>query len=149
MQNSALGAVLAAAHFPAHPLAVVPCAISACTHSVMGSLLAAVWRTRPAGLADESAPLEQQGWAPPPAGAALQQAKAAADQQLAAAKAAMAATANVTARKADVVAWVAAYRQRSAPGAAAAAAPATADSSSSSTADAEADAAARRQEMQQ
>lgn len=46
MQNSALGAVLATAHFPAHPLAAVPCAISACVHSVMGSLLAAFWRFR-------------------------------------------------------------------------------------------------------
>ena len=105
MQNSALGAVLASVHFPAHPLAAVPCAISgeaalpalwlvfrvlspcrsgrlllpgcwpftprasdvhqsfehqmpalnspplcaACMHSVMGSLLAAVWRGRPTG----------------------------------------------------------------------------------------------------
>jgi hypothetical protein len=46
MQNSALGALLAAAHFPANPLAVVPCALSACVHSVMGSMLAAYWRTR-------------------------------------------------------------------------------------------------------
>ncbi|PRW60740.1 putative sodium metabolite cotransporter chloroplastic [Chlorella sorokiniana] len=49
MQNSALGAVLASVHFPAHPLAAVPCAISACMHSVMGSLLAAVWRGQPTG----------------------------------------------------------------------------------------------------
>ncbi|KAL4428699.1 hypothetical protein ABPG77_009805 [Micractinium sp. CCAP 211/92] len=49
MQNSALGAVLATAHFPAHPLAAVPCAISACMHSVMGSMLAAFWRRQPAG----------------------------------------------------------------------------------------------------
>uniref|UniRef100_A0A1D2A3A2 Uncharacterized protein n=1 Tax=Auxenochlorella protothecoides TaxID=3075 RepID=A0A1D2A3A2_AUXPR len=48
MQNSALGAVLATAHFSAHPLAAVPCAISACMHSVMGSLLAAYWRGRDA-----------------------------------------------------------------------------------------------------
>ena len=47
MQNSALGALLATAHFPANPLAAVPCAISACTHSVMGSLLAAFWRSQP------------------------------------------------------------------------------------------------------
>ena len=46
MQNSALGALLATAHFPANPLAAVPCAISACTHSVMGSLLAAFWRAQ-------------------------------------------------------------------------------------------------------
>ena len=43
MQNSALGALLATSHFPGNPLAAVPCAISACTHSVMGSLLAAFW----------------------------------------------------------------------------------------------------------
>jgi BASS family bile acid:Na+ symporter len=45
MQNSALGALLATTHFAGNPLAAVPCAISACTHSVMGSLLAAFWRT--------------------------------------------------------------------------------------------------------
>lgn len=43
MQNSTLGAVLAALHF-SDPLTAAPCAVSACTHSVMGSLLAAVWR---------------------------------------------------------------------------------------------------------
>ena len=48
MQNSALGALLASAHFPAAPLAAVPCALSACTHSVMGSLLAAGWQPAPA-----------------------------------------------------------------------------------------------------
>lgn len=62
MQNSALGALLASLHFAAHPLAAVPCAISACTHSVMGSLLAAFWRSQPdededtaaSGLTEES-----------------------------------------------------------------------------------------------
>lgn len=43
MQNSTLGAVLAALHF-ADPLTAAPCAVSACTHSVMGSALAAYWR---------------------------------------------------------------------------------------------------------
>ena len=44
MQNSALGAMLATQHFGAmHPLAAVPCAISAVMHSCMGSLLAAYW----------------------------------------------------------------------------------------------------------
>lgn len=44
MQNSALGAMLATQHFGAmHPLAAVPCAISAVLHSCMGSLLAAYW----------------------------------------------------------------------------------------------------------
>ncbi|EFJ53046.1 hypothetical protein VOLCADRAFT_102664 [Volvox carteri f. nagariensis] len=47
MQNSTLGAVLAALHF-ADPLTAAPCAVSACTHSVMGSALAAYWqRTAP------------------------------------------------------------------------------------------------------
>mmetsp|Transcript_18399 Transcript_18399/g.55394 ORF Transcript_18399/g.55394 Transcript_18399/m.55394 type:complete len:425 (+) Transcript_18399:278-1552(+) len=45
MQNSALGAFLALAHFP-DPLTAVPCAISACTHSLMGSAIAGVWRWR-------------------------------------------------------------------------------------------------------
>lgn len=43
MQNSALGAVLAAVHF-SDPLTAVPCALSACLHSLMGSGLAAAWR---------------------------------------------------------------------------------------------------------
>lgn len=43
MQNSALGAFLAMSHF-ADPLTVVPCAISACIHSVMGSAIAGAWR---------------------------------------------------------------------------------------------------------
>jgi BASS family bile acid:Na+ symporter len=51
MQNSGLGAVLAKRHF-ADPvtgvaLAAVPCAISAVMHSVLGSLLAGVWRLFP------------------------------------------------------------------------------------------------------
>lgn len=58
MQNSALGAVLATAHFPAHPLAAVPCAISACMHSVIGSLLAAYWRTQPTDVQPSSIPAE-------------------------------------------------------------------------------------------
>ncbi len=45
MQNSTLGAVLASLHF-SDPLVAVPCAISACCHSVLGSLLAAFWRDR-------------------------------------------------------------------------------------------------------
>ena len=47
MQNSGLGVVLARTHFPAEPLTAVPCAISSVVHSVIGSLLAAVWRLRP------------------------------------------------------------------------------------------------------
>jgi bile acid:Na+ symporter, BASS family len=45
MQNSALGAYLALAHF-SDPLTAVPCAISACTHSLMGSAIAGFWRWR-------------------------------------------------------------------------------------------------------
>ncbi len=48
MQNSGLGAALAKEHFAAMPLAALPCAISATFHSVIGSLLAGIWRLRPA-----------------------------------------------------------------------------------------------------
>lgn len=43
MQNSGLATVLARAHF-ANPLTAIPGAISAVTHSVIGSLCAAIWR---------------------------------------------------------------------------------------------------------
>ncbi len=46
MQNSGLGAVLARRHF-ADPLTALPAALSATFHSVIGSLLAAIWRLRP------------------------------------------------------------------------------------------------------
>ena len=46
MQNSGLGAVLAQAHF-ANPLTVLPSAISAITHCILGSALAAWWSRRP------------------------------------------------------------------------------------------------------
>jgi len=45
MQNSGLGAVLARRHF-ADPLTALPAAISATMHSVIGSMLAGVWRQR-------------------------------------------------------------------------------------------------------
>ena len=45
MQNSALGVVLATAHF-ADPLVAVPCAISATVHSCVGSLVAGAWRLK-------------------------------------------------------------------------------------------------------
>lgn len=45
MQNSGLAVVLANRHF-GNPLTAVPGAISAVTHSVIGSILAAVWRRR-------------------------------------------------------------------------------------------------------
>lgn len=44
MQNSGLAAVLAKTHFSANPLTAVPAAISSVTHSLIGSLLAAIWR---------------------------------------------------------------------------------------------------------
>jgi BASS family bile acid:Na+ symporter len=46
MQNSALGVVLANLHFAADPTVAAPCAISACTHATLGSLLAGYWRWR-------------------------------------------------------------------------------------------------------
>jgi bile acid:Na+ symporter, BASS family len=47
MQNSGLGAALARQHFAALPLAALPCALSATFHSVIGSLLAGLWRMWP------------------------------------------------------------------------------------------------------
>jgi BASS family bile acid:Na+ symporter len=47
MQNSALGCVLALAHF-ADPTTAVPAAISATAHSVIGSALAGAWRAQDA-----------------------------------------------------------------------------------------------------
>jgi BASS family bile acid:Na+ symporter len=40
MQNATLGAVLAGLHF-SDPLVAAPCAVSSCTQSVLGSLIAA------------------------------------------------------------------------------------------------------------
>lgn len=45
MQNSGLGAALAKQHFT--PETAVPCAISAVMHSVIGSILAGIWRLFP------------------------------------------------------------------------------------------------------
>jgi BASS family bile acid:Na+ symporter len=47
MQNSGPGAALAKQHFTQMPLTAPPCVISATFHSVIGSLLAGVWRLRP------------------------------------------------------------------------------------------------------
>jgi BASS family bile acid:Na+ symporter len=41
-----LGAALARNHFTNLPLAPLPCAISATFHSVIGSILAGIWRLR-------------------------------------------------------------------------------------------------------
>jgi BASS family bile acid:Na+ symporter len=46
MQNSGLGVALAQKNFPALPTAPVPCAISSVFHSVIGSVLAGIWRWR-------------------------------------------------------------------------------------------------------
>lgn len=54
MQNSGLGAVLARQHF-ADPLTVLPAAISATFHSVIGSALAAWWRSKEERLDAEKA----------------------------------------------------------------------------------------------
>ena len=56
MQNSGLGAALAKQNFAQMPLAALPCAISATFHSVIGSLLAGVWRWWPAPQAGAHAP---------------------------------------------------------------------------------------------
>jgi BASS family bile acid:Na+ symporter len=47
MQNSGLGAVLAKSSFAHLPAAPTPCAISAVFHSIIGSLLAGMWRMFP------------------------------------------------------------------------------------------------------
>ncbi|AEE36121.1 putative sodium/metabolite cotransporter BASS1 [Arabidopsis thaliana] len=43
MQNSVLGVVLATQHF-GNPLTAVPCAVSSVCHSILGSVLAGIWR---------------------------------------------------------------------------------------------------------
>ncbi len=47
MQNSGLGTALATKHFSALPMAPVPCALSAVTHCILGSLVAGLWRAKP------------------------------------------------------------------------------------------------------
>ena len=46
MKNSGLSIVLAKQAFPLLPLAPVVGAVSAVMHSLLGSLLAVIWRTR-------------------------------------------------------------------------------------------------------
>ena len=46
MQNSGLGVALAQKNFPTLPTAPVPCAISSVFHSVIGSILAGIWRIK-------------------------------------------------------------------------------------------------------
>lgn len=47
MQNSGLGAHLARTHFPAGSGVDIPSAVSALTHSIFGSIIAAIWRRNP------------------------------------------------------------------------------------------------------
>lgn len=47
MQNGGMAATLAKLHFPAQPLAAIPAVFSALLQNVIGSLLAARWRSRP------------------------------------------------------------------------------------------------------
>lgn len=54
MQNSGLGAVLARQHFSIQ--AAAPCAISSVFHSLIGSLLAAIWRLRPSPAKPDDSP---------------------------------------------------------------------------------------------
>lgn len=61
MQNSGLAAVLARKHFVAEPLTAVPAAISSVFHSVVGSLLAAWWRTRPSSANTKGAGTAEAG----------------------------------------------------------------------------------------
>ncbi|XVE63287.1 hypothetical protein DITRI_Ditri07aG0007700 [Diplodiscus trichospermus] len=44
MQNSVLGIILATQHFQ-NPLTAVPCAVSSVCHSIIGSILAGIWRS--------------------------------------------------------------------------------------------------------
>jgi len=53
MQNSGLGTVLATRHFPG-TMAPAPCAISAVYHSLIGSVLAGIWRVWPGRVPDEN-----------------------------------------------------------------------------------------------
>jgi BASS family bile acid:Na+ symporter len=60
MQNSGLGVVLARQNF-ADPLVAIPCAISSLFHSLIASMLAAIWRRRPSEIPVlKSAPLPMQ-----------------------------------------------------------------------------------------
>ncbi|MGJ8638882.1 MAG: bile acid:sodium symporter family protein [Opitutaceae bacterium] len=58
MQNSGLATVLARSHF-ADPLTAIPGAISAVTHSVIGSICAAIWRTQSANSSADDSEISQ------------------------------------------------------------------------------------------
>ncbi len=57
MQNSGLAVALAQKNFPTLPTAAVPCAISSVFHSIIGSLLAGLWRLRPAARIAPASPV--------------------------------------------------------------------------------------------
>jgi BASS family bile acid:Na+ symporter len=61
MQNSALGVVLASAHFAKDPLVAVVPAISATVHSCLGSMLAGYWRFKDGGSSSASSSAEDDG----------------------------------------------------------------------------------------
>jgi BASS family bile acid:Na+ symporter len=67
MQNSGLGVALAQKNFPLLPAASVPCAVSATFHSVIGSLLAGIWRLRPVPTAHRQRLSHSKAGTPPPA----------------------------------------------------------------------------------
>ena len=46
MRNSALAGQLAVAAFPAHPAAALPCVLSACVHTVLGTLAALYFKVQ-------------------------------------------------------------------------------------------------------
>ena len=52
MQNSGLGTSLAKEHFATLPMAPVPCAVSAVTHCILGSLVAGFWRIKSPEIAE-------------------------------------------------------------------------------------------------
>ncbi|MCP5079273.1 MAG: bile acid:sodium symporter family protein [Psychromonas sp.] len=54
MQNSGLGAHLARSHFPVGSGVDIPSALSALTHCIYGSVVAAVWRRNPVSDSNES-----------------------------------------------------------------------------------------------
>ncbi|MBN1128623.1 MAG: hypothetical protein JXA71_06535, partial [Chitinispirillaceae bacterium] len=58
MQNSGLGVVLSKNNF-SDPATAVPAAISSAVHSIIGSLLAGIWRVRNSGLPDETGPVSR------------------------------------------------------------------------------------------
>jgi BASS family bile acid:Na+ symporter len=62
MQNSGLAAALAGKHFAQMSLTALPCAISATFHSVIGSILAGLWRLRPVRKGSGRSPPGAQGF---------------------------------------------------------------------------------------